>query len=245
MARGDSLCMDCHGTIATARKSREVQDGVSCQSCHGPAADYLEVHQEGDIALGAERPGFKKAVQNGMRDFRQREVRLRNCASCHYVTDPRLISSGHPTGADFDIVKAMDEIRHWQRPADQAAPMQTAWAGILGERGPIPSVRRARLAETETLPGTEPGTAPGTESAPGTVGAIAGARDGGSSTAGASPRPRRAQVFAPRPNLDRSAAGSADVPPLPEVDEEAPVSEILRLIKEQLERLYEAVGGGS
>lgn len=233
MARGDSICMDCHGSFATGRQRNPVQDGVSCQSCHGPAADYLEVHQEGEKSLGRERPGFKKAVQNGMRDFWQREVRLRNCASCHYVTDPRLISSGHPTGVDFDIVEAMEKIRHWQRPADQAAPMQTAWTAILGERGPIPSVRRARLAETETLP-----AAAGPAATPTNTTATPGGTE--------SPRPRRAQVLTPRPNLERrQAERSADVPPLPEVDDEAPVSEILRLVKEQLERLYRAVGGGS
>ncbi|MEO1366533.1 MAG: multiheme c-type cytochrome, partial [Acidobacteriota bacterium] len=122
MVRGDSICMDCHGSVAAGRASRKVQDGVSCQSCHGPAADYLEVHQEGDESLGRERTGYQKAIQVGMKDLYERQVRVKNCASCHYITDPRLISSGHPTGVDFDIADGIEQIRHCSAPPTTPGP---------------------------------------------------------------------------------------------------------------------------
>ncbi|MEM8993397.1 MAG: multiheme c-type cytochrome [Acidobacteriota bacterium] len=242
MVRGDSICMDCHGSVATGRETRKVQDGVSCQSCHGPAADYVEVHQEGDESLGRERTGYQKAIKVGMEDLYERRVRVKNCASCHYITDPRLISSGHPTGVDFDIADGMEQIRHWRRPADDAGAVRTAWAAELRQRGPVPTVRLARLAETLT----ETRALPGAAAPP----------PGDGSTAGAAPRPRRAQVFSPRPQRGgargaargagarESGAEAGDVPPMPDIDDDAPISEVLQKLQAQLERLYEAVAGG-
>ncbi|MEO1088703.1 MAG: multiheme c-type cytochrome, partial [Acidobacteriota bacterium] len=236
MVRGDSICMDCHGSFESGRETRKVQDGVSCQSCHGPAADYVEIHQEGDESLGRERTGYQKAIKVGMKDLYERTVRVKNCASCHYITDPRLISSGHPTGVDFDVAAGLEKIRHWQRPADDAGAVKTAWAAELAQRGPVPTVRLARLAETETLPGAAP---------------AAGSRG---ASAGAPSRPRRAQVFSPRPQRGGDVRGTArapgsdaevgDVPPMPEIEENAPISEILQKLQAQLKRLYEAVAGG-
>lgn len=233
MNRADSLCMDCHGTTASSRRGREVQDGVSCQSCHGPAADYLEPHQEGDKALGKERPGWRKALQLGMVDLRDLERRIANCASCHYVTDPRLISSGHPTGAAFDLPGGMAKVRHWQKAVEPPASLQTAWRAQLAKRGPIPEVRLARLAPRS-----------GTTASSGAPSAGVGADD--------EPRAQRPRVLAPRPARGGSRAASnpepatplpaLDLPAFPDFVPSTSIEDLLSFLKQRLETLYRAAG---
>ncbi len=235
MARGDSLCMDCHGTIATARAGREVQDGVSCQSCHGPGASYLDPHQEGEKSLGRQRPGFQKALQLGMKDLQELKTRMRNCASCHYVTDPRLISSGHPTGVDFDIAGGMAKIKHWSAGLETASSLKTAYQAVLSERGAIPKVRLARLEQRISSGGgpvADSGSAPRrpTVRAPRPVARRA---DGSRAGAGAS------QAAASAPG---SQAVTIDVPELPEVSEGTSIEDLLKLVKERVELLYEKLG---
>lgn len=42
-------CVPCHSTVYKG----EPLSGVSCESCHGPGSDYLDIHQEGVwISLG-------------------------------------------------------------------------------------------------------------------------------------------------------------------------------------------------
>lgn len=240
--RADSLCMDCHGTATSNRRGREVQDGVSCQSCHGPAADFLEPHQEGEKSLGRQRPGFRKALQLGMADLRDLETRIANCASCHYVTDPRLISSGHPTGADFDPVEGMASVRHWEEPLEGRSALQTTWQAQLAKRGPVPKVRRARLAPRPTRSGA--------------AGAGGVADADASVDIAAAPGPRRPRVLTPRPARGASTAGGSrvgsssdagsdlefDLPAFPEFDAETSIEDLLSFLKQRLEALYRTVG---
>jgi len=244
MSRGNAVCMDCHGTVVTGKERREVDDGVSCQSCHGAGKEFLEPHQEGELSLGAQRPGYVKALKLGMVKLQDLDVRARTCSSCHYVTDPRLISAGHPSGADFDYVAGMDTIRHWKRSRADAASLRGTFGRAIAARGTVPEVVRARFA-----------SAPG----PVTSGGGAGSSEtalGPAEGSGASPVfPRRSQTFRPTSSAaaqGRSAptASSSEasvnlgLPPFPEIDPTMPVEEILLLVKERLELLYQAVGRG-
>ncbi len=257
--RGDRLCMDCHGTVTTGQERREVFDGVSCQSCHGPAADYLEPHQAGDKALGTKRPGYAEGLRLGMRELRDLKVRAVNCATCHYVTDPGLLSTGHPSGADFDIVERMKKIKHWSLPPDPAGDLHGAWLAAVGTRGSIPDVVVASLPAGG---GAGSGSASG-----GSAGAAAGPADGGgaANAAGRSSGPagpaaddraaaeRRAARLAragrvPRPVdpewiPEPGEVRDLELPPFPEIDPTSPVEDRLLLLKQRLELLYRAVGG--
>ncbi|MEE8523168.1 MAG: multiheme c-type cytochrome [Thermoanaerobaculia bacterium] len=237
MTRGDQVCMDCHGTVVSGREKREINDGVSCESCHGAAAQFVEPHQEGDKALGEQRPGYRKALGLGMNELKDLDVRARACIGCHYVTDPRLISSGHPSGADFDYVGNMAKIRHWERPPAAAGALKAAFDRALDRRGGVPKVRLAQVA----------GSVPVSASA-------AGADTGGDGSASAA-RPFRPRTPAPRPAVrggrrpsPATAAAGADpsplgLPPFPEVDSSSSVEEVLLVLKERLRLLYEALGG--
>jgi len=238
LTRGNRLCMNCHGTVISGNEPFDVFDGVSCESCHGPSADYLEPHKAGDKALGVRRPGYAEGLRLGMNELRDLTVRARVCLSCHYVTDERLISSGHTSGKDFDYVAAMAKTRHWSRPhAD--AEIAAAFAPALAARGPVPdvplgvlptAVAAPRRADVRTAAGG--GTAPGagTAAAPGAPAAVAE----GTAPGGGGYRPPPA-----------AAARPIELPPFPEVDESAPPDELLILLKERLEQLYDAVEPGS
>ena len=244
ITRGDAVCMDCHGTVITGREKREVADGVSCQSCHGAAKDYLEPHQEGEKAQGVNRPGYVKALQLGMVELKDDATLAGACADCHYITDPRLISSGHPSGADFDYASGMAEIRHWQSPPKPASALASAYSSELAARGAVPKVRLARLASTSTAANASPAARPAA------FGSIASSAAAAPASA---PAPSAAAVYRPRPPRARpltsgapEAAGDAaalGLPPFPEIDDSTPVEDVLLLLKERLELLYRAVRG--
>ncbi len=240
MSRGDALCMDCHATVVSGRESREVADGVSCQSCHGAAKDYLEPHQEGEKSQGLARPGYVKALQLGLTELKDGATLASACASCHYITDPRLISSGHPSGADFDYSSGMAQVKHWQSPLAATATLESAYSSELAARGAVPKVRLARLASSAPGPGAPAAAGSRTASASDGV-----ATSGGASDAVYRPRtPRARPARSRRPPAGSSTpgeTGSLDLPPFPEIDSSTPIEDVLLLLKERLEQLYDVV----
>jgi hypothetical protein len=230
MTRGDSLCMDCHGSVVSGKERREVLDGVGCESCHGAAADWLEPHKVEDASLGRKRSGFLAALQKGKSDLEMLSVRATVCASCHYITDSRLLSAGHPSGKDYDFATSVGKIRHWSRPLESASRLSQAYTAEVGRRGPVPSVRLASLPDGVSLAG-------------------GGGGDSGAGSVGSTPT-RRARTLAPRPrdpegpnraSTPESLVDLGDLPPFPDIDNSMPVEEVLLLLRDRLEMLYERV----
>ncbi|MCB9398740.1 MAG: hypothetical protein H6510_13080 [Acidobacteria bacterium] len=154
--RGDSPCMACHGSVITGREKREVQDGVGCESCHGPGSGYLDPHQEGEKGTGDRRSGYIAALTLGLHPLRQAETRAATCASCHYIQDEKLLASGHRSGEKFAIQTALDKIKHWPEPLDFTADA-AAYTAISQAKGPVPQVEVADLpapvsASLSTMP---------------------------------------------------------------------------------------------
>jgi hypothetical protein len=99
-----------------------VNFGTSCESCHGAAVDWIDVHNN----YG---PGGKKETETaehrtkrladakaaGMIHPSDLYAVASNCYSCHIVTDEKLVNvGGHSTGsAEFDLVAySQGEVRH-------------------------------------------------------------------------------------------------------------------------------------
>lgn len=242
MTRGRGVCMDCHGTIISGKESREVLDGASCESCHGPAADWVEPHKnEADRHLGQKRPGHLAALARGKLELRDQAVRARVCAGCHYVNDPRLLSAGHPSGEGFDYPAGIAEVRHWSFGPAPAAELTAAFTTARADRGPIPDVPRARLAVAGTPSGRSAGEA-GSTSRRGTTPAPLADRRSGEIVALSPPLPRPAGPEGVGGGL---TGASIDLPPFPEIDEAAPIEEVLLLLRDRLRLLYRAVAGES
>ncbi|HXR18074.1 MAG TPA: multiheme c-type cytochrome [Terriglobales bacterium] len=117
-------CLACHALdVAASERSRtfDVTEGVSCESCHGPAAGWLGPHTERDWT-------HEKSVALGMFDTRNLVKRTEKCLSCHLgdenkFVDHEMIAAGHP-----DLYFELDSFsavmpRHWKEPGE---PGETA-----------------------------------------------------------------------------------------------------------------------
>lgn len=111
-------CLACHAlAVPPEEKAREFDvEGVSCESCHGPASAWLESHM-----LKGWTP--QKSYALGMVDLSDPARRSEKCLSCHLGTtekevDHKMIAAGHP-----DLVFELDSYSaiqppHWKPAAD-------------------------------------------------------------------------------------------------------------------------------
>jgi hypothetical protein len=115
-------CLACHGSDQNAIRQGliDVDDGISCQSCHGPAGGWGNRHFEQGWT-------HKDSVAAGLRDLRDPVVRAQTCMGCHLgepgrEVDHRLLAAGHPKlGFDLDNYSELPELRHWLPDARRAA----------------------------------------------------------------------------------------------------------------------------
>ena len=223
--KGDQGCMRCHGTPVTGQETKETDDGVSCESCHGPGADYKEPHTEGDKSLGRNRPGYLQALKLGLKKLEDTAVRAENCVGCHYITEQKLLAAGHSDGRRFNYVSGIRKISaHWKRPVNEKADLNAE---------PFENEKRARpmpvavvRPQSQTAPAQPPQTA--------------------QNSAPVQPRIETRIVYVPQAGKGDSAfpltAGKAvELPPFPEINPEADVAEILAILKKRLELLYEKI----
>jgi len=230
LTKGTSICMDCHGTVVTGKVARDVTDGVGCEACHGPAGSYLEPHQEGDPSQGLNRKGYLAAIKMGMTPKENADKRGEICASCHYITDERLLSSGHPSGQKFDYTKGLKTIKHWESPTVSDQVLAASYQKALTSRGPVPEVRLAREAEIirKRVPA-------GQDGATKTVGDIIRDPENKKVAKPVVPKPRPVAPEQIVPSVNRQ---HVEIPPFPEILESMPVEEVLLLLKQRLEWLH-------
>jgi hypothetical protein len=252
MTTGRQVCMDCHGTIVSGKESRDVLDGVGCESCHGPAADWLEPHKdERQKELGRRRPGYRAALAAGKRPLDDLAARAEVCTGCHYITEPRLLSAGHPSGSGFDYVRGMAEVKHWET-ASPPGPLKAAFSAQLAKRGAVPDVQVA------TLPAASGGAAAASEEAG--TGAVprtalrqdaTAVQEAAARAAATAARRQRAGLAPPPPRpavspgfaieLPVARPGHLDLPPFPVIDESTPIEDALELLRQRLRLLYDHV----
>lgn len=97
-ARAEAACLDCHANnVPTEQRGRrfQISDGVSCESCHGGAENWLAYHR-----LGA---GHAKNIERGLYPTADPVARAKLCASCHQGREENaqfvsheLMGAGHP-----------------------------------------------------------------------------------------------------------------------------------------------------
>jgi len=108
-------CLQCHATAYFFTEELQtskvkVEDGVSCQSCHGAGADY----KKKSIMENRE-----EAIANGM----VYPAKEKSCTLCHNEESPTwkpdryALPNGETTG--FDVEQAYEKIKH-ERPAPPA-----------------------------------------------------------------------------------------------------------------------------
>ncbi|NQD35767.1 hypothetical protein HPT27_01960 [Permianibacter sp. IMCC34836] len=149
-----SPCAQCHFTAAEIEGRVKIVGGVSCESCHGPAKGWIEIHND----FGG--PAIKKDQES--KEHREQRLRTveaagmirpgriyefaRNCFGCHLVINENLVSEGgHGIGKDFDLVDRMTgEVLHGPKPdaarkrliriAGYGATVEMSLRGIAGAK---------------------------------------------------------------------------------------------------------------
>jgi len=104
-------CTVCHAPLhdvpETLRgENFKVSEGVSCESCHGPAENWLRSHTRHDYTR-ADRTVV------GMRDLQNLYVRANTCVACHQNVDADILKAGHPE-LIFELDgQSVAEPKHW------------------------------------------------------------------------------------------------------------------------------------
>lgn len=112
----DHRCTACHAPLHEVPEARraeafKVSEGVSCESCHGPAEDWLRSHTRSDWSH-ADR------AFAGMRDLKNLYVRANTCVACHQTVANPLLKAGHPE-LIFELDgQCVSQPKHWREKKD-------------------------------------------------------------------------------------------------------------------------------
>ncbi|MDH3744669.1 MAG: cytochrome c family protein, partial [Acidobacteriota bacterium] len=122
LIKRDSLCFSCHYTPVVDDGRIRVVSGVSCESCHGAGADWIDVHNDYGAAgnyrnetAEARQKRIDRSRRAGMRRPSDLYPVVANCFSCHTVPSEKLVNiGGHTTGSGgFEFVEwSQERIRH-------------------------------------------------------------------------------------------------------------------------------------
>jgi len=141
MKRSDT-CGQCHYTQAPKKAGGRTGNnfGPSCESCHGPGSEYINIHnvygpkgtKKADESAEHKNKRYEDSVAAGMRWPRWRKdipampasqnyAVAQNCFNCHGMardtldgdTAGKMLDAGHPLNPDFELVKySQGQVRH-------------------------------------------------------------------------------------------------------------------------------------
>jgi hypothetical protein len=108
------VCTQCHYTQQSQGDRLRVVAGVSCESCHGGAADWIAIHADygGEgvtkAAESAEHRArrIEESIAHGMNNPHNIYLIARQCYDCHTVPQESVVNvGGHVAGSqDFELV---------------------------------------------------------------------------------------------------------------------------------------------
>ena len=118
-----SMCLGCHSTAGTAR-AVPAEDGVGCESCHGPAGGWIASHYAGITSnADPDREMREKHLANlraGLRKLEDPVVRAGVCVDCHFgaagegqFVTHRIMAAGHPRiSFELDLFSSLQAHHH-------------------------------------------------------------------------------------------------------------------------------------
>jgi Cytochrome c554 and c-prime len=119
----NDTCINCHYTSQNEDGRARVVAGVSCESCHGAAADWVAIHNDyggPNVAKAGETPEHRQqrletSIARGMNNPHNVYLIARECYNCHTVPNESLVNvGGHVAGSkDFELVAwSQGMVRH-------------------------------------------------------------------------------------------------------------------------------------
>ena len=118
----NDVCINCHYTTQKQGERLRAVSGVSCESCHGAAREWVKVHSDyGGPNVSHETETaehrterFSKSIKAGMRNPRNMYSLARSCLECHTVPNEKLVNVGkHRSASDFELVSwSQGSVRH-------------------------------------------------------------------------------------------------------------------------------------
>lgn len=130
----NETCTQCHYTTAEERGKHRVVAGVSCESCHGGAKDWVTLHSDyggPDVTRQSETAAHRltrieASIAAGMNNPANLYLIARQCLACHTTPHEELVNlGGHvPGSVDFELVAwSQGMVRHnFLRGEGQNAP---------------------------------------------------------------------------------------------------------------------------
>lgn len=118
--RRDSLCLRCHYTAMHRGGQLRATSGVSCESCHGAAGGWIDIHRDyGEVSTADE----ETALHHRQRIARSRAAGMMRasdlyelfsaCYECHTISEEKLIDvGGHSPGHEMELLGRIEKIRH-------------------------------------------------------------------------------------------------------------------------------------
>ena len=110
----NDTCVKCHYTRQEVSGRERVVAGVSCESCHGGAKNWLDLHADyggPNVTREMESPQHHEqrinaSIAAGMNNPENLYLVARQCLSCHTVPDEKLVNvGGHKAGTqEFELV---------------------------------------------------------------------------------------------------------------------------------------------
>jgi hypothetical protein len=157
-------CVKCHYTSQAVDGRARIVAGVSCESCHGAARDWVELHADYGPggAQASESPEHRlqrieKSIAAGMNNPANLYLVARQCLACHTSPDERLVNvGGHATGSgSFELVAwSQGMVRHnFLRTGGaenaQSSPERLRMMYVVGVLADLEASMRATAAATE------------------------------------------------------------------------------------------------
>ena len=156
------VCTKCHYTMV-GKKKPKAKSGTSCESCHGPASAWNEIHSDfGPHQEDAEPPEHKTkrlaaSEAKGMIHSSMHYEIAENCMSCHGLARAdisakdlaALVAAKHPVEPDYELVEySQGSIRHRYYPPDMSVnqemtPAELARLYVMGMAAQLVSAAEA------------------------------------------------------------------------------------------------------
>ncbi len=86
-------CLQCHAPLA-AKNAEFKEEGVGCETCHGPGSAYKKMSIMKDHA---------QSVANGMSEYISEEDIKKRCLTCH---------ENNPHDKPFDFASSWEKVKH-------------------------------------------------------------------------------------------------------------------------------------